>query len=143
MNASSPFLYPSVTSLPGSGAVSPNERGSARKDGVKGEFDQVFEKKIQEAQGTQDLPAMRAPVKFSAHATQRLQDRKITLDQATMGKLGEAIDKADAKGIEDTLVLTGDAALIVNVPNRTVVTAMDRESMRGNVFTKIDGAVWL
>ena len=55
--------------------------------------------------------------------------------------VNEAIDKADANGIDDTLVLTKDAALIVNVKNRTVITAMDRAQMTGNVFTNIDGAV--
>ena len=58
-----------------------------------------------------------------------------------MAKLNDAIDKADAKGVQDTLVLTKDAALIVNVKNRTVVTAMDKNNLNGNVFTNIDGAV--
>jgi flagellar operon protein len=58
-----------------------------------------------------------------------------------MAKVNDAIDTADAKGVEDTLVLTRDAALIVSVKNRTVVTAMDRNSLNGNVFTNIDGAV--
>ena len=58
-----------------------------------------------------------------------------------MRKLNEAIDKAAAKGLDDTLILTKDAAFIVSVKNRTVVTAMDRASLDGNVFTNIDGAV--
>ena len=58
-----------------------------------------------------------------------------------MLKVNEALDRAAAKGVEDTLVLTSNAALIVNVPNRTVITAMDRSQMSGNVFTNIDGAV--
>ncbi len=58
-----------------------------------------------------------------------------------MGSIREAVEKAEAKGLEDTLILTKDAALIVNVKNKTVVTAMDREALRGNVFTNIDGAV--
>ena len=31
--------------------------------------------------------------------------------------------------------------LVVSVSNRTVVTAVDRAGMQGNVFTKIDSAV--
>jgi flagellar operon protein len=87
------------------------------------------------------LEQLKAPLKFSAHATQRLRERKIELDPAVLGRISDAIDKADAKGIDDTLVLTKDAALIVNVKNRTVITAMDRTQMLGNVFTNIDGAV--
>ena len=90
---------------------------------------------------TKNLDQVREPLKFSAHATQRLNDRRIKLDAATMSKVADAIDKADAKGVEDTLVLTSDAALIVNVKNRTVITAIDKGSMNGNVFTNIDGAI--
>ena len=55
--------------------------------------------------------------------------------------MNDAINKADAKGVQDTLMLTDQAALIVSVPNRTVITAMDRSQLRGNIFTNIDGAV--
>jgi flagellar operon protein len=90
---------------------------------------------------TKDLGAIKQPLKFSAHASARLAERKIQLDSATLSRVSDAIDKAEAKGIEDTLVLTNDAALIVNVKNRTVITAMDKASLNGNVFTNIDGAV--
>jgi len=70
-----------------------------------------------------------------------MRDRKINLAPEVMAKINSAIDKAEAKGVEETLVLTGDAALIVSVKNRTVITALDRESMSGNIFTNIDGAV--
>ena len=66
---------------------------------------------------------------------------QIQFDPQTMARMNDAVSKADAKGLQDTLVLTDKAALIVNVPNRTVVTAMDREKLIGNVFTNIDGAV--
>ena len=58
-----------------------------------------------------------------------------------MAKVNDAVDKADAKGLDDALVLTKDAALIVSVRNRTVITAIDNNSLSGNVFTNIDGAV--
>jgi flagellar operon protein len=45
------------------------------------------------------------------------------------------------KGGKESLVMMGDAALVVSVKNRTVVTAMDRSQMKGNVFTNIDSAV--
>ncbi|MCM2324364.1 MAG: hypothetical protein NDJ90_13990 [Oligoflexia bacterium] len=140
--SSGPILYPNVTSLPGQAGVGQSERLPRKQEGVKGEFDQVFERTLGNAAGT-DLNQVKAPLKFSAHATQRLNDRKINLDQATMAKVTEAIDKAEAKGIEDTLVLTDKAALIVSVKNRTVITAMDKNSMTGNVFTNIDGAVFI
>jgi flagellar operon protein len=131
---SNTFLYPNVTSLPaqGSGPVTDAKVGNKKPEGTSSEFDQVL---------NSSLDQVKAPLKFSAHASQRLKDRKIELDAGMMQKVNDAIDKADAKGIDDTLVLTKDAALIVNVKNRTVVTAMDRGSLSGNVFTNIDGAV--
>jgi len=81
------------------------------------------------------------PLKFSAHANSRLQSRGIEVGTEQMRKLTEAVDKAAAKGLDDTLILTKDAAFIVSVKNRTVVTAMDRSQLEGNVFTNIEGAV--
>ena len=140
MNAS-PFLYPNVSSVPSRPDLDP-ARSPAGEAPVPGEFQGALEKVSGEKQVSGvDLASVRQPLKFSAHAMQRLQDRKITLDPATMTRLNTAIDKAAAKGVQDTLVLTKDAALIVSVKNRTVVTAMDRNALDGNVFTNIDGAV--
>ncbi len=136
-----PFLYPSITSLPGQSGVGSSDRPIRKGEGVQGEFDQVFEEKLKTSKSPGDLDQIRAPLKFSAHASQRLRDRKINLDATTLAKVNEAVDRADSKGVEDTLILTADAALIVNVKNRTVITAVDRNSMSGNVFTNIDGAV--
>jgi len=135
-----PILYPSVTSLPGQSGIGQSERLPKKQEGVKGEFDQIFDQALQPAVGS-NLNQIKPALKFSGHAMQRLQDRKITLDPSTMARVNDAIDKAEIKGVEDTLVLTKDAALIVNVKNRTVITAMDRNSLNGNVFTNIDGAV--
>jgi flagellar operon protein len=85
------------------------------------------------------LPSQR--VSFSLHAQERLKSRGINLSQADMEKLEGAIENVASKGGKDSLVLLGDAALVVSVKNRTVVTAMDRDSMQGNVFTNIDSAV--
>ena len=35
----------------------------------------------------------------------------------------------------------GDKAFIVNVPNKTVITAMDKAQLMSNVITNIDSAV--
>lgn len=80
-------------------------------------------------------------VKFSAHATTRLASRGIRLSDVELGKLREAVDMAAAKGARDALVMVGDVALVVSVTNRTVVTALDRDSARAHVFTNIDSAV--
>ncbi|MGG6313544.1 TIGR02530 family flagellar biosynthesis protein [Paenibacillus macerans] len=78
---------------------------------------------------------------FSNHAVKRLEQRGIELRPDQLHQIESAIDSAAAKGAKDSLILLKDMALIVNVHNRTVVTAMDGSSMKDNVFTQIDSAV--
>ncbi|WP_227871928.1 TIGR02530 family flagellar biosynthesis protein [Paenibacillus albus] len=82
-------------------------------------------------------------LKFSHHAETRMAQRGITLKPETLSKIVNAIDQAAAKGAKDSLVVYQDIAMIVNVPTRTVVTAMDGSKLQGNVFTQIDSAVIL
>ncbi|MEF2965208.1 TIGR02530 family flagellar biosynthesis protein [Paenibacillus sp. M1] len=78
---------------------------------------------------------------FSNHAVKRLEQRGIQLKPEQITQIESAIDSAAAKGAKDSLILMKDLAFIVNVHNRTVVTAMDSKSMQSNVFTNIDSAV--
>ncbi len=80
-------------------------------------------------------------LKFSKHASMRLNERDITLTQNQSTRLENGVDAASKKGINDSLVLVDNLAFIVNVPNKTVVTAMDQTETNSNVFTNIDGAV--
>ncbi|UQZ32113.1 flagellar biosynthesis protein [Paenibacillus sp. PK3_47] len=80
-------------------------------------------------------------LKFSNHAAKRLEQRGIELGSRQLDQISSAVDKAAAKGSKESLILMKDMAFIVSVPNRTVVTAMDGNSMKDNVFTQIDSAV--
>ena len=70
-----------------------------------------------------------------------IERRGIPLDDATMTRLGEGVNRAAAKGSRSSLVVVDDSAFVVSVPNRTVITAVDREHMKDQVFTNIDSAV--
>lgn len=94
-------------------------------------FGKVFEKELQNVQGLQ----------FSKHAQSRLDARNVSLNSEDMTKLQNAVQKAEDKGSNDSLVLLRDMAFIVNVRNRTVVTTMTNDSMKEHVFTKIDSAI--
>ncbi|MBN2983602.1 MULTISPECIES: TIGR02530 family flagellar biosynthesis protein [Cohnella] len=83
----------------------------------------------------------REQLHFSQHAEQRLLQRGIVLQPEQLDRIASAVEQAAAKGAKDSLVLYRDIAMIVNVPNRTVVTAMDGSSMKDHIFTKIDSAV--
>jgi flagellar operon protein len=80
-------------------------------------------------------------LKFSNHAIERMRSRGISFAPDEMKGIEAAIGKAAQKGAKDTLVLSGDNALIVSVKNNTVVTVMDRAAMKDNVFTNIDSTV--
>jgi flagellar operon protein len=139
---SNTLLYPNVGGAPGTTVTrEPAQAPDRIRDGdaTSGGLDKIqsFDKIL----GSELQKPVTEPLKFSAHASARLQSRKVEMGPEQMRKLNEAVDKAAAKGLDDTLILTKDAAFIVSVKNRTVVTAMDRSTLDGNVFTNIDGAV--
>lgn len=80
-------------------------------------------------------------VKFSNHAIERMRTRGISYSPEDITKLTDAISRADAKGSKNSLVLMNDSALIVSVKNNTVVTVMDKNALKENVFTNIDSTV--
>jgi len=80
-------------------------------------------------------------LKFSHHAQTRLESRNIQLSDADVKQLADAVDQASQKGSQDSLVVMKNVAYIVNVKNRTVVTAVDGDNLNENVFTNIDSAV--
>ena len=95
-------------------------------------FDQILQQKIDEKE-----------LKISQHAQKRLNMRNISLTANHMEKLNSAVDKANQKGIKESLILMNDLAFVVNIKNKTVITAIDGASIKENVFTNIDGAVIL
>ncbi len=80
-------------------------------------------------------------IKFSKHAQQRLESRNIQLSEKEKIELSSAVSKAEAKGAQESLVLLRDMAFVVNVKNKTIVTALTGDSMNNNVFTNIDSAI--
>lgn len=81
-------------------------------------------------------------IKFSKHAEQRLQSRNINLSQTQKDKINSAVTKAEEKGVKDSLVIMDNLAFVVNVRSKTVITAVNSNEMKDNVFTNIDGAVF-
>jgi flagellar operon protein len=80
-------------------------------------------------------------LKWSRHANEMLARRGIDITANRMDRITDAVDKASAKGAQDSLILVDDLALVVSVKNRTVITAIDGSNLKGNVFTNIDSAV--
>lgn len=92
-------------------------------------FDTIFQQELEK-------------VKFSNHAMKRLELRNIHLGSEEINKINSAVDKAELKGSKDSLVMMRDTAFIVNIPNRTVITALQIGEDNENVFTNIDSVVF-
>ena len=78
-------------------------------------------------------------LRFSKHANERLASRNINLSAEQRARLQGGVDKASQKGIRDSLVMVDNMAFIVNVTNRTVITAVGDGDDK--IFTNIDGAI--
>lgn len=81
--------------------------------------------------------------KISAHALERLKERNITLGEEDFNKINDAINLAQGKNCKDCLILYKNMALITSIKNRTLITALDKENMQGNIITNIDSTVIL
>jgi flagellar operon protein len=92
-------------------------------------------------QGAAQAAAVKEGIKFSNHAIDRMRTRGITFSPEDISRLSEAVGKAAAKGSKDSLILMNDSALIVSVKNNTVVTVMDKNALKENVFTNIDSTI--
>ena len=136
------FLIPNVSSIPSDKKV---DQANALKQGEKSEFkglvDQLSNNDLRQPQVTKK--DVGADVTVSTHAMKRLQERNIELDGNEYMKLKEAVSKLRAKGGHDSLVITNKAAYVIDVDKNTVVTAVDKNNMNENVFTKIDSTIFM
>jgi flagellar operon protein len=113
---------------PGTGYVAPVSPARRAGDGAAGTN---FAEELQSAKGLQ----------FSKHAAERVQRRGMAEDPQTVKRLENGVDLAASKGSRAAVVMVDDNAFVVAVPNRTVITALDKAHMRTQVFTNIDTAV--
>jgi flagellar operon protein len=111
--------------LQGRTVATTNQVGSKTTIADRTEFDSILE----------------ARLKLSGHAKTRLASRNIELDRDAWERVIQGVDKAAQKGARESLVMLDDVALVVSIKNRTVITAVDRERLKENVFTNIDSAV--
>lgn len=89
------------------------------------------------------VPSEEQGLKVSAHAQQRLEQRDISFTEADQQAIADAMRHLSGKGSRDALLIRSDAAFVVNVPNRTLVTAVNQAELKEKVFTNIDSAMLL
>ena len=100
---------------------------------AKTAFSQVLESEVQRSK----------EVRFSNHALERLDNRGIRLSAGDCARVERAVDQLAAKGARESVVILDRLALVVNVPNRTVITAVSQDDVQDQVFTNVDSAVVL
>lgn len=125
------MLIPNVSKLPKHSKVS---KSGNEIPGKPGEFQELLKEQV-------GLPKEEKPIQLSIHAAKRLKERNLEMDNDEFFKLKSAFTKLQEKGGQDSLVITDKAAYIVDVANKKVVTAIDKENIADNVFTKIDSTV--
>jgi len=108
-----------------------NEEIVTRRTGreTANQFDAIFKEELEK-------------IKFSNHAMKRLESRNIQLSETELGKIQDAVSKAESKGSKDSLIMMDKTAFIVNIPNKTVVTAIEVANSNESVFTNIDSVVF-
>ena len=119
-------LQPTRKTNKNSGKTTPNKSN-------KTSFRKVLADKLKEKSG----------VEFSKHAQQRILSRNIEITEKSLKQLQQGVKKLDDKGAKDSLVMVDQVAYVVSVENKTVVTAIDNENVKENVFTNIDSAVFM
>lgn len=113
----------------GSSGISRQNTTVPGNGGRQAEFGQLLSEKA------------KAGLNFSKHATKRLSERGIAVDNQLMSNLEHAVEDARKKGARDVAIIGAQGIFIVNVPNNTVVTTMSQSDMKERVFTNIDSAV--
>ena len=91
----------------------------------------------------QEIDKARQNVEFSKHAISRAEERGIDITPDLIDQLRGSMIRAQAKGATNILAMDSEKAFIINVPNAKVITAITQDEMKENVFTNIDGAVFL
>ncbi|MBH48652.1 MAG: flagellar protein [Halobacteriovorax sp.] len=128
------ILIPNVSRIGGNREVEQNRKADKTS---ASEFDGLLKEQLESTKA----PAQ--GISLSTHAARRLKERNLEMDAGEYTKLKGAIEKLKTKGGQDSLVITGKAAYIVDVPNNRIVTAIDRDNMAENVFTKIDSTLFV
>jgi len=118
---------------------------------IQSQISRVDRSKLSGAQGSQKPAPVKgekfeaaldtAELRISKHALKRLDSRNIELNDMDRLKLTGALDSLERKGARDSLVLMGENAFVVNVPSKTVVTALSKDQMKDHVFTNIDSTI--
>lgn len=78
---------------------------------------------------------------LSKHAADRLSEINFTKDD--MKVIGNGFKLAEDKGSKNSVMIYKDVALIASIENKTLITAIEKDRAKENVFTNVDSVVIL
>ncbi|MBU5454784.1 flagellar biosynthesis protein [Caproiciproducens sp. MSJ-32] len=78
---------------------------------------------------------------ISKHAAERLSNLNFTSED--MKVIGRGFKLAENKGSRNSVMLYKDVALIASIENKTLITAVEKERSKENIFTNVDSVVLL
>ena len=109
----------------------PNEKIQI-KSSDKSSFSEILKEKIDEKNYDYTI---------SNHAANRLKE--IKFNEEDMKNIGKGFEIAENKGAKNTVMIYKDVTLVASIENKTLITAVEKERAKENVFTNIDSVVIL
>jgi flagellar operon protein len=77
----------------------------------------------------------------SKHAAKRLDE--INFTEEDMKQIEKGFEIAKDKNSKNTVMLYKDVAIIASVENKTLITAVEKDRAKDNIFTNVDSVVIL
>lgn len=109
----------------------PNEKTQI-KSSDKSSFSEILKEKVNEKNYDYTV---------SNHAANRLKE--IKFNEEDMKNIGKGFEIAENKGAKNTVMIYKDVTLVASIENKTLITAVEKDRAKENVFTNIDSVVIL
>lgn len=87
------------------------------------------------------LKSQKESFTISKHAALRLNE--INFTEEDMKQIEKGFEMAKDKNSKNTVMLYKNVALIASVENKTLITAVEKERAKDNIFTNVDSVVIL
>lgn len=110
----------------------PNEKVNEKNNHYKIKFNDILNEAINKDSNEYTL---------SKHAAERLKE--INFTDVDMDQIAKGFKMAQDKGSRNSVMIYKDVALIASIENKTVITAIEKERAKENVFTNVDSVVIL
>ena len=112
-------------------AVQIERQNTKKAVSTEDSFKNILDKAIDDKRG----------YKLSKHAEERLNSSNFT--EKDMQAIGKGFDIAESKNSKNSVMLYKNVALIASIENKTVITAVDKDRAKENIFTNVDSVVIL